>query len=77
MLVAAIWMQLEILILGEVSQEEKDKYHVIWHNVESKTWHKWIYLQNRNGPTDIENRLVFAEGKGSKDEQGEDWEFGV
>ena len=25
----ATWMQLEILILGEVSQKEKDKYHMI------------------------------------------------
>ena len=26
---AAIWMQLEIIILNEVSQKEKDKYHMI------------------------------------------------
>ena len=26
---AATWMQLEILILREVSQKEKDKYHMI------------------------------------------------
>ena len=26
---AAIWMQLEILILNEVSQTEKNKYHMI------------------------------------------------
>ena len=26
---AAPWMQLEILILSEVSQKEKDKYHMI------------------------------------------------
>ena len=26
---AATWMQLEIIILSEVSQKEKDKYHVI------------------------------------------------
>ena len=25
----ASWMQLEIIILSEVSQKEKDKYHVI------------------------------------------------
>ena len=25
---AATWMQLEIIILGEVSQKEKDKYHM-------------------------------------------------
>ena len=26
---AATWMQLEILILSEISQTEKDKYHMI------------------------------------------------
>ena len=26
---AATWMVLEIIILGEVSQTEKDKYHII------------------------------------------------
>ena len=26
---AATWMQLEIIILSEVSQTEKDKYHMI------------------------------------------------
>ena len=26
---AATWMQLEIIILSEVSQKEKDKYHMI------------------------------------------------
>ena len=26
---AAIWMDLEIIILSEVSQKEKDKYHLI------------------------------------------------
>ena len=28
---AATWMQLDILILSEVSQKEKDKYHMISH----------------------------------------------
>ena len=27
--IAATWMDLEIIILSEVSQTEKDKYHVI------------------------------------------------
>ena len=29
MLFAATWMDLEIIILSEVSQTEKDKYHMI------------------------------------------------
>ena len=28
---AATWMELEILILSEVSQREKDQYHMISH----------------------------------------------
>jgi len=31
MLFEAIWMELETLILSEVSQKEKDKYHMISH----------------------------------------------
>ena len=27
--IAATWMQIEILILSEVNQKEKDKYHMI------------------------------------------------
>ena len=29
---AATWMQQEILILSEISQKEKDKYHMIFEN---------------------------------------------
>ena len=35
----AIWIELEILILSEVRQREKDKYHMISY-VKSKIWHK-------------------------------------
>ena len=39
---AATWMQLEIIILSEVSQKEKDKYYVRYHlYIESK---KIIYM---------------------------------
>ena len=38
---AATWMQLEILILSEVDQKERDKYHRVYHlYVESKIWQK-------------------------------------
>ena len=38
---AATWMELEILILNEVSQIEKDKYHTHYHLfVESEIWHR-------------------------------------
>ena len=60
---AATWMQLDILILSEVSQKKTNtlQYHV---NVESKIWHKWAYLQNRNRLTDIGNRLVVVKVEG-------------
>ena len=44
------------------SMSEKDKYHMIPLYVESKMWHKWTYLGNRNTLTDIE-RLVVAKGE--------------
>ena len=31
MSLAATWIQLEVIILSEVSQKEKDKYHMISH----------------------------------------------
>ena len=34
------WMNLEGITLSEVSQSEKDKYHMILH-VECKEQHKW------------------------------------
>ena len=57
-------MDLESIVLREVSQKQKD--NTIWcHSyVESKIWHKLTYLQYRNGLTDIENRIVVAKGKG-------------
>ena len=61
---AATWMQLEIIILSEVSQKEKGKH--IWYHlyVESKIGHKWTYLQNTNSLRNIENRFVVAKGDG-------------
>ena len=35
---AATWMDLEITMLSEVSQTEKDRYHMITQ-VESEVWH--------------------------------------
>ena len=66
---ASTWMQLEIVILSEESQKEKDKYHMIitYMCAESKIWYKWTYIWNRN--TDIETRLVVAKGEGV----GEEW----
>jgi len=56
---AATWMDLEIIILSEVSQTEKDKCHMMHLYVESEN-NKLIY---RNGLTDIESKLQLAKGK--------------
>ena len=40
MLFAATWMELETLILSEISQKEKDRYHMISLIVKSKIWHR-------------------------------------
>ena len=37
---AATWMDLDIIILSEVSQKEKDTYHMMLLYVESKIRHK-------------------------------------
>ena len=36
----ATWMKLEILILSEVNQKEKEKHYMVSVIVESKTWYK-------------------------------------
>ena len=64
---AAIWMDLEIIILNEISQMEKDIYHLY---VESKVWYKWIYLQNRNRLTHTENKLMVTKGEMEEDKLG-------
>ena len=39
--IAATWMELEIVILSEVRQKQKDKYHMIsLIYVKSIIWHK-------------------------------------
>ena len=57
----ATWVDLEIIILSEVSQ--KDKYHMLSLCVECKIWHKWTHLQNRNRRTGVQNRLVVTKGE--------------
>jgi len=40
----------------------------------SKIWHKWIYLQNRNRVTDVENKLMVTRGWWGRDKlEDEDW----
>ena len=62
---AATWIDLEIIILCEVSQTEKDKYHRISLIcvIFLKKWYNWTYLQSRNRPIDIETKLMVTKGK--------------
>ena len=57
---AATWMELEMIILSEVSQTEKDKYHMISLICgilkKKKSINELIYKIER--PTDIENKLM-------------------
>ena len=56
---AATWMDLEIVILSEISQRQMS-YDItyIWN---LKKWYKWIYLENRL--TDFENKLTVIKGE--------------
>lgn len=38
--------------------------------MESKTWHKGPYLQDRNGPTDTEDRCAVVKSR----ERGKEWD---
>ena len=60
---AATWMDLEILILSEVRQTEKDKYRMISFICVIKKMVQMTYLQNRNRVTDVENKLMVTGGK--------------
>ena len=67
-------IHLKIIILSEVSQKEKDKYHKIYQlYVEPKIWHKWTYLCKRNRDTGLENRLVVSKGTGIGEPQRRRW----
>ena len=57
---AATRMELETLILSEVSQKEKDNNHMIPLIPGSNIRHKRTYLQKRNKLMDMEIRLVAA-----------------
>ena len=59
---AATWMDLEIVLLTEVSQIKTNiTYHLY---VDSKTWHKWTYVWNGNRFTGIETRPVDVKEEG-------------
>ena len=70
---AATWMQLEIIILSVVSQEKTNILCYRLH-VESKIWHKWTYLQNRNR---LRHREQTGGCQGEGGRGGMEWEVGI
>ena len=74
---AATGMDLEIIILSEVSQKEKDKHHMlsltcgIYNTTQTN-----ISMKQKQTP-DIESRLVVAGVVGGSVGGGKDWEFGI
>ena len=71
---AATWMELLTLILSEVSQKEKDKYHIIPH-----IWNL-IYVTNEPFYRKERNSWTWRTDCGCQDGRGGsamDWEFGV
>ena len=59
---AATWMELETLILSEMSQKDKDKYHRI--SLITGIQHTaQMNLSTEKKIMDLENRLVVAKGE--------------
>ena len=67
------WMDLEIIILGEVSQAREICNIAYMWNL-NKERYKWTYLQNRNRPIDIENKFMVTKGKRERREKLGVWD---
>ena len=71
---AATWMELEILILSEVSQEEKDKYHMLLTCGNQKM--EQMYLSTEQKQTQGHRKQTCV-CQGERTGSGMDWKFGV
>ena len=60
---AATWIELETLILSEVSQNEKDKYHMI-SLISGIKYRAQTNFSTEKKLMDLESRLVVAKGEG-------------
>ena len=67
---AATWMELETLILSEVSQKEKDKYHMIITYI-------WNLIHDTNEPFHRKETHGFGEQTCGCQGGGSGMEFGV
>ena len=57
---AEIWKDLEIIILSEIRERQSYDITYMW-NLDKL--YKWTYLENRNRPTDIENKPMVTKGE--------------
>ena len=47
------------------NRERQISYDIAYMcNLKKKKWYKWTCIQNRNRPTDIENKLMVTKGEG-------------
>ena len=63
---ATAWMELESIMLSEISQAVRDKYHMIsplteTHSTEEKS------KQNTTRDIEVKNNLIIARGEGGRD----------
>ena len=72
MLFAATWMNLEIVILGEISQTQTNIWYCLYVKSKKKEY-KWTWLQNRIRVTDVENKLMVNRGSEGRGKLG-DWD---
>ena len=56
---ATTWMELERILLSEIRQMKKDKYHIIY-----LTWNIRKKKKNKNKLIDSENRLLVTRREG-------------
>ena len=56
-------MDLEIFIPRKVKVRERQILYDIAYMWNFQKWYKWIYLQNRNRVTDVENKLMVTKGE--------------
>ena len=44
-------------------REQQIRCYCLYVESKKKKWYKWTYIQNRNRPTDIENKLMLTKGE--------------
>ena len=71
----ATWIDLEILLLSEAGQKEKEKHHMITL-ISGVYFRAQVKLSTEEKNMDFENRLVVSRGRGLG-RSGIEWELGV